>query len=400
MKVLILTFYYPPDLCPGSFRAEAFVGALKKNCHENLDIEVLTTTPNRYESFHAKAGKPNLMDSQSGLKVSRIALPSHRSGFVDQAYCFQHYAARVIRYTWNKEYDLVIATSSRLMTAVLGSGVARRCNAKLYLDIRDIFAEVLPEVFPSPFLKPFMWTLSLLERWAVKRSDKVNLVSEGFLEYFERRYPGRDFSIYSNGVDAEFIHNGDAVVRRDEEGGRPLRVLYAGNIGDGQAMEKFIPQIAKKLGSRVEFKIIGDGGRKKALESTLFRQRVGNVTLCEPVSRNDLKKEYQAADILFLHLNSYGAFQRVLPSKLFEYASAGKPLWVGASGFAADFVRREIGNAVVFKPFNTKEAIEVLGQLKLETAPRPDFVERFSRETIMESMASEALSLLDPEPRR
>jgi hypothetical protein len=32
-----------------------------------------------------------------------------------------------------------------------------------------------------------------------------------------------------------------------------------------------------------------------------------------------LIKEYIKTDVLFLHLNYYGAFQKVLPSKFFEY---------------------------------------------------------------------------------
>ena len=35
------------------------------------------------------------------------------------------------------------------MTATLGAYIARRKNALLYLDIRDIFTDVVPDLFPN-----------------------------------------------------------------------------------------------------------------------------------------------------------------------------------------------------------------------------------------------------------
>jgi len=41
----------------------------------------------------------------------------------------------------------------------------------------------------------------------------------------------------------------------------------------------------------------------------------------------DLSPSYLVvdADVLFLHLNAYKAFEKVLPSKIFEYAATGRP---------------------------------------------------------------------------
>ena len=46
MKILFLSYYYPPDLSAGSFRAEALISGLSKI--KNIDIDLLTTFPNRY----------------------------------------------------------------------------------------------------------------------------------------------------------------------------------------------------------------------------------------------------------------------------------------------------------------------------------------------------------------
>ena len=51
MRILLLSFYYPPDLSAGSFRAAALVKALTQAGSTGLTIDVLTTVPNRYKSF-------------------------------------------------------------------------------------------------------------------------------------------------------------------------------------------------------------------------------------------------------------------------------------------------------------------------------------------------------------
>ncbi len=104
---------------------------------------------------------------------------------------------------------------------------------------------------------------------------------------------------------------------------------------------------------------------------------------------------YHQADVLFLHLNDFEAFRRVLPSKVFEYAATGKPIWAGVAGYAADFVSAEIANAAVFAPCDIDGAVAALGRLSLEQMPRPVFVERYARSRIMSAMAKDVLELIE-----
>jgi hypothetical protein len=120
---------------------------------------------------------------------------------------------------------------------------------------------------------------------------------------------------------------------------------------------------------------------------------VTNVELASPVGRAQLLEEYRAADVLFLHLNTYPALERVLPSKLFEYAALGKPLWAGVAGFAAEFTRTEIRNAAVFRPGDIDAALRALDELVFEDIPRTEFVAKYQRATISQHLAEEVLSL-------
>ncbi|MDD0842196.1 glycosyltransferase family 4 protein [Pseudomonas sp. Gutcm_11s] len=392
-RILLLTFFYPPDLSAGSFRAAALVQALRQKAGEDVQIEVLTTQPNRYAEHCLEAVS---VEESSGLYVRRIHLPQMRRGFIGQGVSFWRYVRKVQRLTADNEYDLVVATSSRLMTAVLGAWVAYRKNARLYLDLRDIFVENLMVLFPSLLAMPLGWVFGALERWAVGRAQRVNLVSQGFLGYFRPRYPTRDFAVFSNGVDEAFetfADSAEVLVSRPD--GELLQVLYAGNLGDGQGMHLILPELARRLRGRVHFRVVGAGGRLDALRDALqVGETLDNVELLVPVARKQLLELYREADVLFLHLNDFPAFKRVLPSKLFEYAATGKPVWAGVAGYAAEFIACEVGNAAVFAPCDVEGGVRALEQLSLAPTPRKDFVRTFSRRTIMHDMAEDVLACM------
>src|SRR5690606_27667563 len=113
----------------------------------------------------------------------------------------------------------------------------------------------------------------------------------------------------------------------------------------------------------------------------------------------ELITAYQEADVLFLHLNDYDAFRKVLPSKIFEYAALGKPIWAGVAGYSADFIRQFVPNATVFSPCNVEEAVSAFSSLSLVTKPRHEFVERFARVKIMQELASDIIQLAKSEAR-
>lgn len=390
MRILFLSFYFRPDLCAGSFRNSALIDQLIKVIPEGGHIDIVTTIPNRYSSYLAEAPK---VEHYDGITIHRVKLPNHKSALLDQSIAFLIFAREVLRLTKSKDSDMVYASSSRLMTAVLGSYVARKKNIPLYLDFRDIFVDTIKDVLSGKLVWALKPLFSVLEKWAVQRAQKVNLVSGGFREYFETRYPSKYFSYFTNGIDREFIAAQPDTAYDAKSS--VVEVVYAGNFGEGQGLHLIIPQLAKHFDGRLRFKLLGDGGRRSQIEAALRALKVTNVELLAPVNRGELIEIYQQADVLFIHLNDYDAFLKVLPSKIFEYAAVGKPIWAGVSGFAAKFLHECVNNAAVFHPCHVEQAIESFERLELKTQPRKEFVETFSREGIVRKMAADILQTGD-----
>ncbi|OBY93325.1 glycosyltransferase WbuB [Pseudomonas sp. AU11447] len=385
-RILLLSYYFEPDLSAGSFRAEALANALMAEGEGKVEVDVVTTIPNRYHSFNVSSPA---CEERGALRVRRIAVPAHRSGLVDQALSFLTYARCALRLTRDDHYDLVLATSSRLMTATLGAVIARRARAVLYIDFRDILVDTLPELLPPRYARPATMLFSLVERWTVAQASRINLISPGFKPYFKLRYPKRSFSLHTNGVD-EMFHSVSPESSAWVPSG-PVQVLYAGNVGTGQGLHHVLPHLAKRLEGEVHFRVVGAGGAHDSLVKALAESGVHNVELLPPMKRSDLLELYARSDVLFLHLNRFRAFRRVLPSKLFEYAATGKPIWAGLSGFPASFTRRKIVNAALFEPCDVEGAIAAFRSLELAPVSRAEFIDSYSRASIKKLMASDVL---------
>ncbi|MCT7551049.1 glycosyltransferase family 4 protein [Aliarcobacter butzleri] len=387
MRILVLSFYYFPDLCAGSFRTTSFIEELKKQITLDDEVEIITSMPNRYGSFSQEAKEFEKLTSN--IKINRLDLGSHKSGFIDQSKLFLKFIWKVFKLIRQREkYDIVYATSSRLMTGFLGSLIANRQKAKLYLDIRDIFTDTLESIFAKSKLRYVIPIFRKIEKYTINYATHINLVSKGFEKYFRNINNNISYSFYTNGIDDVFL---DYDFTKLIENKKKI-ITYAGNIGEGQGLEKIIPDMSKKLGEDYEIHIIGDGGRKKALIENL--KEVNNVKLFNPVNRSKLLEIYKNSDILFLHLNNYEAFRKVLPSKLFEYATTNKFIIAGVSGYAKEFIEENISDSIVFEPCNVNNFYEKFEKVqKFDNINRVSFIENFKRENIMEKMAKEVYKL-------
>lgn len=389
-RIVYLSFYFKPDLCAGSFRNSPLALELAKQAKDVM-IDVYTTLPNRYSTFDADAPEFEVFNN---LRIHRISLPPHKSGMLDQVFSFLKYYKEVSRLNKGKKADLVFASSSRLFTAFLGYRIARKIKIPLYLDIRDIFVDTMNDVFKSQILKTVVLpVLKFIESITFNYAKHINLISGGFKEYFQK-YKKSTFSFYSNGIDDEFLEEKDSSLKNEVKNDCKV-IVYAGNIGEGQGLHRIIPQAAKLLGDTFQFLIIGDGGTKKILQAEIIRLSISNVILKNPVNRNELQQIYSNADYLFLHLNDYPAFRKVLPSKIFELATFNKTILAGVSGYSAQFMKDEIKNSFVFNPCDFKSLVNFLLYYESpHSIDRSEFIQKFKRTNINNKMASSILSYL------
>jgi glycosyltransferase involved in cell wall biosynthesis len=388
MRILILSFYFPPDIGPGPLRAESIVKSLIEVGPPNLKIDVLTTMPNRYHSFRMEAKHYETYDKVS---IHRIKIPEHKNGMLDQVKSFILFSLKVRKFTFRKKWDVVFSTSGRLMTAALGTYIANKSGAKSYLDIRDLFTEAMRDllktvIFGQSIIIPL---LKLIERWTFRSAKVINIVSPAFASHIKKVAPKAVISTYTNGIDEIFLKNNFI----KEKTSKPI-ILYTGNIGEGQVLDFILPKLALKRKDLL-FKVIGDGGAKKRLIDKVISQSIDNIEILKPTLRSNLINEYKEADILLVHLNDFEAFQKVLPSKIFEYAATGKPILAGVKGYTAKFFQEKIDGVQIFRPLDVDDMEAGLNKLlKLpKHIDRKEFCKLYSRKTIAKKLAYDVLEL-------
>lgn len=390
MKILVLTFCYEPDLTAGSFKNSALVKSLSKMGGEKISIDVMTTMPNKFKSYKVETKS---YEEKGNVKIWRIDVPPHQTGFTDRMWTYKSYYYGVWDILKNNkpQYDIVYASTSRLFTGYLGAKISRKMGAKFYLDVRDIFVDTIKDVIGNPIIRNAALPLfKYVETYTLNSADHLNIVSGGFEDYF-KKYSPKSMSVITNGIDDEFLNYSFEKEEQSREGKKI--VTYAGNMGEGQGLDKIIPQIASKTRDKFVFRLIGGGGTKERIVNHVESMGLSNVEFIDPVNRDKLIEYYKETDFLFLHLNNYPAFDKVLPSKIFEYAATGKPIIAGVPGYSKQFLNDNVENIILFDQCDANQLFEKLNQYSYRTSNRSDFIEKFKRKTVVNKMSETILTI-------
>jgi hypothetical protein len=390
-RIVFLSYYFEPDLCAGSFRNTSLLKELKHQIDDNTKIDVYTTLPNRYDTFKSEAKELEIHDK---IRIFRISTPIHGNGMFGQMKAFKKYFKEVLSSNKDETCDLVYASSSRLFTAFLGAILANKKNAFLYLDIRDIFKETILDTLKIKSLSGILsLIISLIEKYTFRRANHINLISPGFQEYF-KKYSNKRFSYFTNGIDEIFLK--ERAKSKLKETKEVFDIVYAGNIGWSQGLHKVIPQAAKELGEGYRFTVIGDGGAKSELILGIKNLEINNVKLFNPIKRKELKNIYANSDCMLIHLENKPAFEKVIPSKVFELSTYDKPIVAGVSGFPKIFIEENLSTTFTFQPCSSERLVESIlkAQENRNVIDREDFIKTFSRKNINEKMAESILNYL------
>lgn len=391
-NILFLTFYYQPDLSAGSFRNTLLANVLSdklKNLDERAKIIIITTLPNRYNSYNTIAP---VFEENGNLVVHRINIGKHKGGFLTQAFIFYRYWKGVFEIQRQYNYCIIYASSSRLMTAFLGACIKvirRKKVDKLFLDIRDIFRESISEVLGNRIIKYTLnGLLKVIERFTFRQSSIINVVTPEMTDYF-RKF-GKEVTCFSNGVDDIFF-DFDFSKTEAPDSGR-LKITFAGNIGKAQALHKVLPDFAKRFSNIIDVYVVGDGSSREDLITATRNAHLDNFYILPPVSRDEILIYYKESDYLFLHLDDKKAFYKAIPSKLFEYAATRKPIIAGLKGKAKAFAEENIENILVFDSNDTACLIKRFEQFEPQFSNREEFLRKYRRTDIMRAMSIKILN--------
>lgn len=237
-----------------------------------------------------------------------------------------------------QKYDLVFVTSPPIFIGIVGLLSKYRFKSKMILDVRDLWPESLKGVgvYNTPIiLKGF----GFIEKILYKKSDAIIVNSIGFVNYIHEKA-----SISKSKI--SYIPNAarEYEVIESNVKGEEFRVIYTGNIGLAQDLG-FLKKLAMKLNFyNMKLTIIGYGFKSKELKQFIVEEKLGNVRVSEPLSRQECLKEIRNHDVGIVSLNNKEVFDTVLPGKVIDYMTCKIPIVGSVSGYSKKVIEdNEVG---------------------------------------------------------
>jgi glycosyltransferase involved in cell wall biosynthesis len=354
VKILIVTHYFPPETGAPQARLSGLAAAWAAGGDE---VTVLTGMPNHPTGvippeYRGAIRRRERRDGYRVLRTWLYATPNEGVARKTLGHLSFMASAVLLGARASGPADVVVVSSPTFFSIGAGVLLARLKRARLVVEIRDLWPAIFAElgVLTS---RPLIRLLERLELAAYAAADTVIVVSDGFRANLIRRgVPTGKVHTIRNGVDPREFEPGapaDPGLRASLGAGPgDCLVLYAGTHGISQGLTS-VADAAARLGAgnpAIRFAFVGEGADKPRLEQRVAEGGLGHVTLRPGVPHQRVPALLAAADICLVPLRDVPLFSSFIPSKMFEYLAAGKPV-VGALAGEAAQILREAGACVV-----------------------------------------------------
>jgi colanic acid biosynthesis glycosyl transferase WcaI len=294
--------------------------------------------------------------------------------------------------------DVVIAVTPSLGGAVAGARMAARHGSPLIVVVQDLMAKAASQSGISGGDRASRATAAI-ERYALRRADRVAVVSDAFREQVLEYGVSPDrISVLPNWSHIRRAELSRGAARRALGWPvEPFTIVHTGNIGLKQDLGNLV-EVARRCAPdpRLRFVIVGDGSQRSAIEA----QAAGldNLAFVDPLNDDDYPKSLAAADLLVVNERP-GVGDMSLPSKLTSYLASDRPVIaaVANDGATARELNRTDGAALIVPPGDPGAfvaAIRTLGADDLRCARMAESGRRYAEATLGADAAAERLDSL------
>lgn len=260
--------------------------------------------------------------------------------------------------------DVIICSVQPLFYWPVCWVLARKHEAKLITDVRDIWPLTLIKLGGFSRFHPFVMLLSIIENWSYKYSDLI--ISP--IKYLDRHIAdkgvkGKPFYFIANGFKSTKGKIKELKIKMPPS---KFTVMYCGTVGLSNAVHTLVEAAELLKQQDVSIVIIGEGGEKEDLVLKAKEKNLDSVHFITAIPRDDVQEMMKKADALYIgaldtDLYKYG----VSPNKLFEYFNAKKPVLFSIN---SDFQPVEEANSgIVLQPENPQMLAEAMVELSKKT---------------------------------
>lgn len=327
IKVLIVTQFYYPDITACAFRIhETALGLVRLGC----EVEIIAGHPHKETVI-------NQQIDDGPIKVTRVKLFNPEKK--DKLSYIMHYLSFMFLSLkaaprHKGPHDIIWVTSPPLFAAISGWLLATLRKNIFCLDIRDIWPDSAVVAGQLSSDGMMYCAAKFLERFLYKKADLITTVAKPMGEYIQFEGAIKKPLVIYNATKAENVTDNPVKPNKKLDA---LEILYLGNMGYCQNLSIIIhaAELLKQKGyNKIRFVLTGGGVEKQALQSEALRLGLDNVKFNSVVSKDVAIKMIKDSDALILHLKDDQTMSKTIPSKVFDYMLAGRPILYGLEGEA------------------------------------------------------------------
>jgi hypothetical protein len=340
MRVLIFTQHFPPETVATGRRASDLAESLTSRGHH---VTVIAGRPNHPSSLGLPFCQQVAREEYTaeGYRIRRV--PVFRSADSGNLKRFLTYATFMLaaawRGIWQPRPDVILAISP-LPTGLAGLPAHWRHRAPLVFDLQDIWPDsaLAVGVMERGWVFPM---LRRLELFFYRRCAKVVGITDGFKRYLlDLGLEPERVAVIPNGVDWEKFAGAppNQELRRVEQLAGKFVVGYIGNLGLAQRLDTVLEAAERLQNESVVFVLLGEGVDKQRLMALARARSLENVRFLGGIPRGQVSSVMATCDALLVILRDDLLFEITIPSKVYEYMAAGKPILCSVGGEAAALV--------------------------------------------------------------
>lgn len=351
MKVLIVTYYWPPAGGPGvqrwlkfvkylrDFGIEPVVFTAENPYYPTIDETLKTDIPSGIEVIKCPIFEPNTIVAK--LKKSetqksagfldpnpsffaKILLYIRANYFIPDARMFWVKPAvrKIKEYTENNHVDAIITTGPPHSLHLIGAKLKKDLGLKWLADFRDPWTSI--DYFHLlPLTKRARKKHFSMEEKVVRSADQVLMVSNHAKKKYESFNSNID--VITNGFDTE------EGIFKEETLDDKFSITHIGSM-NSERNPKHLWEVLEELSEEnkdfatdLELKLIGK------VDDTLFKEEIErrnfqNIVRISYVPHIEAKEFQRKAQVLLIVVNDYPSAKEMIPGKTFEYLQAGRPI--------------------------------------------------------------------------
>lgn len=321
MNIWILNHHaLTPDMSGGT-RHYDFAKELLKRGHK-VTIVASSFHYSKYQEMKEYKNKEFLLETIDEVDFIWIKTPPYIGNGLSRVKNMLSYSSQVLKIVPKlnlKKPDIIVGSSVHLFAVWSAYKLSKRYNTPFVMEVRDLWPQTLIDMGISKW-HPFIISLGWLEKYLYKKADKIISNLPYAYDYIGQFVKREKFIWISNGVDLTNIKY------IPKEKNDKFIISYTGAIGVANNLQILL-DVAKNLkeNKNIYFRIVGDGAEKQMLKRFIIINDLQNVSIENPVPKNEVSKILESSDVLFVSLKDNPLYKYGISlNKLFDYMASGR----------------------------------------------------------------------------